>query len=75
MRNVLPFPPRRPPFLEIKAEVCEGYAYAIRFRDERYRALLIWRGKSRKAATLRAAEYAPAFQLPVVDLSAPGARR
>jgi len=69
MSNVVPFPPRKPPFLEISAEQCDGYAFAIRYRDEHYRQMVIWRGCSHAETTARAAEYAPDFQLPVVDLS------
>ena len=63
-------PPRKPPFLEISADDAEGYKYAIRWRDERYRSMVIWRGKSRKATVARAAAFEPSFGVPVVDLSA-----
>jgi hypothetical protein len=69
MSNIVPFPPRKPPFLEISAEQSEGYAFAIRYRDARYRQMVIWRGHSHAETAARAACYAPDFQLPVVDLS------
>jgi hypothetical protein len=68
--NVIPFPPQRPPFLEISADHVDGYKFVIRYRDERYRQNPIWRGKTHKATVAAAAEYAPAFQVPVVDMSA-----
>jgi hypothetical protein len=70
MSNIVPFPPRKPPFLEISAERVDGYAFAIRYRDERYRQMVIWRGYSHAETTKRAADYAPSFRLPVVDLLA-----
>jgi hypothetical protein len=70
MSNIVLFPPQKPPFLEISAEQCGGYAFAIRYRDERYRQMVIWRGYSHAETTKRAADYEPSFQLPVVDLSA-----
>lgn len=66
--NVIPFPRCRPPFLEIVAEAVDGHTYAVIWRDERFRPVVIWRGNSHAAAIKRIADHAPAFAgTPVVD--------
>lgn len=67
--NVIAFPPRKPPFLEVSRERCDGYGFVVKYRDEHYRSMVIWRSKRRSSSLKRAAVQAPAFGLPIVDLT------
>jgi hypothetical protein len=69
MSNVIPFPPHRPPFLEIVTERFEDCNYAVKYRDQHYRAMVIWRSRDHKSSAERAAAQAPAFGMPVIDLA------
>jgi hypothetical protein len=57
MSNIVPFPPTKPPFLEVGPEAVDGYTYVIRYRDERYRPMVFRRCMSKREALKAARDY------------------
>ena len=69
MSNVIPFPPIKPPFLEVGPEAVDGYTHVIRYRDKRFRPIVFRRCVSKREALAAARDYGG---YPIVQFKAGG---